>query len=504
VSTTQRGSCYQVLCVVCVLMVAVGCAPTRSEYYSSMERQRVESFRRWESRSRKDQRPRVDGALSLDEAVRLALLYNPQLLAALQQKEVARGRVVESYSEALPKVNVTAGYVRMDEVPSIALGSLDNYSFRVTVTQPLFSGSMMIAPRAARLYAFLSDESIRQAVEAVVYRVARGYFDAVVAQQLVGMYEDALRSAEAHLKAVEARREEGVATEYDVLRARVDVSNIQADLIEQERLQDIARTGLLRALGVDQESIVDLATPLTYDQQEPPSFAEAVRAAFYNRPDIYRAAITVDLQELAVRDAKTRYWPRLEAYFWDMLARPDPHGSGSGWGAQWQAGLNLMWTAFDGFSREGRIIQQKALLRQLEIQLDDAEEQTLLELKDALLELQSARELVESQKLNLERANRALELVVEGYNVKVNTEIEVLDAQAALARARALHYRALHRHACAKLALRRATGLLASPPGSQSVPKNVPNLTDISLPPERQAQAESTAGPAESGGSQAR
>jgi outer membrane protein TolC len=262
----------------------------------------------------------------------------------------------------------------------------------------------------------------------------------------------------------------------------VDVSNTQADLSEQKRLRDISRTGLLRALGVDQDSQVDLVTPLTYDDQEPPSFAQAVQAAFYNRPDIYQAAIALDLQELALRDAKTRWWPRLDAYFWDMLASPDPHGSSGSWGTQWQAGLGLMWTAFDGLAREGRIIQQQALLRQSEIQLDDAEQQVLLELRDALLELQSARELVESQKLNLERANRALELVIEAYNVKVRTEVEVLDAQAALTRAKALHYGALHRHASAKLALRRAMGFLSPPPGAESVPQKVENLTDISLP----------------------
>jgi len=492
----------------CVLTLAAGCAPARSQYYSGLGRSRLESFRRWDTPTRTDRRPCVEGRLELEEAVRLALLYNPSLQAALQGKEMARGRVLSAYSEALPRVNLAGRYTRLDEVPTVDLGGgmtistgeLDNYSFQVTVTQPLFSGTMMVAQRAARLYAYLSDENVRAAVENVVASVARAYFDALLAERLVAVQEDALGSARAHLKAVELRRQEGVATEYDVLRARVEVSNIQAELIEQKRRRDIALTVLLRSMGVSQRSDVELMTPLSYDEQEPPTLREAVRVAFQNRPDIYQASIWVDLQEAARFEARSKWLPRLEATYSHIWSKPDRYGA-SRWGGQWQAGLGLMWTAFDGLAREGRIIQETALLRQREIQLEDAEQRALLEVKDALLELESARELVESQSLNLERAGRALELVKEGYDVGVNTEIEVLDARAALTRAKGLYYVALHRHTTARIALRRAMGLLCPEPGAAQVPQTMPSPAQIPVPeqdkPEEQASTaeEGPAGP---------
>ncbi len=479
-----KGGGYATFLVLSVLILAAGCAPTRSDYYSSLRRRRLESFRRWDEPSPTDERPRIEGELDLEEALRLALLYSPQLQAALQGKETARGRVVEAYSEVLPSADLSAGYVRLDQLPSmggvgIGVGDLDNYSFRVTLTQPIFKGgAISIAQRAARLSSYLSDETVRGAVENVVESVARGYCDAVLAEELVAVQEDALQSARAHFEAVGLKQLQGVATEYDVLRARVDVSNIQADLIEQKRRRDIARASLLRGMGVSQKSRGELTTTLDYEEQEPPSFREAVRVAFQNRPDLYQAAISADLQQEALNEARTKYLPRLEGYYWHMWARPDPRSSAV-WGRQWQAGLNLRWNLFDGLAREGRIIQQKALLRQMQILLGDAEQRALLEVKDALLELESARELVESQSLNSERASRALDLADEGYKEGVNTELEVLDATAALTRAKSLYYTALHRHTTARIRLQRAMGMLGPPAGTREVPERVGRPGDI-------------------------
>jgi len=133
-------------------------------------------------------------------------------------------------------------------------------------------------------------------------------------------------------------------------------------------------------------------------------------------------------------------------------------------------------------AREGRIIREKALLRQKEVLLSGAEERAILEVRSALLELENAEKFVESQQQNLERADRALQLVQAGYREGVNTEVEVLDATAALTRARGLYYKALHRHTIARVTLQRAMGMLGPPPGTARVPKQVAEPGCVWLP----------------------
>lgn len=476
--------------------ISSGCMMQRSAYYSDLRDRRSERYRRWEERDFNDRDlPTISGNLSLDEAVHLALTYNTGLLTALQQKAEADGRVVEAYSEVLPRIDAAADYTRLDQVSTVdigvdsfQIGDLDNYSYRVTVTQPVFTAKAPIAIRASRLFSYLTDEVIRGVVEDVVDAVAQAYYGTVLARHQIAVQSDALEAAQAHLKSVQSRKDNGMATEFDVLRAKVDVSNIQADLIEQKNQRNVARARLLKAMGVSQRSDIELSTPLSYERTRV-EFQDAVRTAFENRPDIYQAILNVDLQREAVNELYSRYLPTVEAYFWNLWSKPDPHESSEiDWGDQWQAGLSLTWPLFDGLAREGRIMQGKAILRQRELTLTDTEEQALLEIRSALDELQNARELVQSQELNLERAEEALKLVRVGYQEGVNTEVEVIDARAALTRAKGLHYTALHRHTISRIMLQRAMGILGARPGSRSVPERVPDIGHVTNPADHPAR----------------
>ena len=272
--------------MVLVLEVALasGCVPSRTQHYGALRQSRRNAYRRWEKQAERDaERPRIQGKLDLEQAVRLSLQYNTNLQAVLQQKEQARGRIIEAYSEALPTVDLSAGYNRLDQVfnvdlgvDSFQVGDRDNYSYQVEISQPLYKGTIAIALRSARLYSYLSDELVRGAVDSTVFQVATAYYDTALAERLIAVQQAALESAQAHLEDVESRLRHGVATQYDVLRARVDVSNLQADLIAQRNECDLARTRLFRAMGVSQQSGVELVTELSY-QQIQITFADAVR-----------------------------------------------------------------------------------------------------------------------------------------------------------------------------------------------------------------------------------
>ncbi len=460
---------------------------------------RVAVYERWQRGREADAEtlPVLSGRLSLADAVKVALAYNKSLLAVLQDKRIARGRVVASYAEALPTVTAQASYTRLDEVTSfnaggqwISTGELDNYAVDLSVRQPVYrGGAIRSAIRGAELFAHLTDETVRAGVQAVVYDVAATYYATLLARQLYEVNRQAVVSAEAHLADVRTKAEQGVASRFDVLRAQVDVSNFQAEMIRQQNRLNLARTRLLKTMGASQDTQVVLSDELTYHPIEP-SEAEAVRLAYLRRPDLYRAELAVRLQSEAVRIARSAYWPRIDALFTQGWARPDPHTSTDDWGDRWTAGVQAEIPIFDGLRREGRLIEEKAALARRRIERDDATDQALLEIRQALLSVEDAEQFVASQRLNLERAHEGLRLAEVGYREGVNTEVEVVDARAALTRARGLYYQAVHDHALARLALQRATGGLAPPPGETAV-EAVPALR----PPHEEA-LEPTSAPA--------
>ncbi len=486
--------------------LAAGCLPTRRAIYSEVHRSRAESYARWRRDAVEEEAlPRLKGSLPVGDAIRAALSYSPTLRNVLQEKEKARGQLYTAYGEALPRVDLSAGYTRLDQVftvdlgvASFDIGDRDTYFYQVTVTQPLFKGgSIPAAIRGARIFEALGDERIRQTVQDVVLQVAVAYYDVVLARHLYEVQREALQFARANLRDVTAREEAGVAIPFDRLRARVEVSNVEADMIRARNRLNRARTALLRAMGVSQRSEVTLSNELVHAPLEP-AYEEAVRTAFLNRPELYQGELDSRLQRTALRIVYSDYFPELEAFGWRRWAKPDPHeASNIAWDDQWQAGVRLTWHLFDGLRREGSVIQQRAVLQQSILSLEEAEQRVLEEVRNGILDLADAEELVASQRLNLERAGEALRLVTVGAREGVNTELEVLDARAALTRARGLYYQALHSHVIGRLAFQRALGMLGPEPGRGDVPEEAPE--SVVGPLTAPAGADGGAGPSAPG-----
>ena len=466
----------RILAAVGMLLILSSCIAPKPVYFEQLETRRAERFRNWASANAEMNRSVVEGDLSIQRSIELALQYNSQLRIAIRERAKADGRIMEAYSNVLPSVNASSAYKRLDEIQTVDIGNesfpvgdRDNYSFSLEITQPVFTGgNAPIAIRAAKLFSYLSDEIVRSSVENVIYRTTKAYYDAKLADQLIAVQKKGLEAATSHLETVKAEREQEIATRYDVLRAKVDVSNFEAELIKQKNEKEDALGRLFKVMGVSQQSKVQLVNKFEHNPMEV-TFSEAARKAYLNRPDLYTALLKLDLQEEAVRQSYTEYLPKINAFFSERWAKPDPHDSTNiDWGSEWQAGLRLEWALFDGLAREGNVVQKKAELEQRKLELNEKEQNALLEVRTALNSLQNADQLVETQKMNLERADRALELVTEGYKEGINTQVEVLDATAALTQARGLYYKALYKHSLARLELQHAMGMLGDKPGINS------------------------------------
>ena len=464
--------CGGLLWSACVVLLA-GCI-TPAQIRDDVRRSREAAIEEWQRARAGEEcsRPTIKGQLTLAAAQLLATGNNKQLKAILQEKEVASGRITEAYAEALPKVDLSGSYTRLDKVSSfsagpetVTMGAKDNYSLALTLSQPIFRGGAIGAGiRAAKVYSLLADEQVRGVVQAVLFQTRQGYYDILLARELVKVSEADLGRVRRHLADLEKRRDQGVATEYDVLRARVEVSNVEAQLIERQNAFRLANTSLLKTLGVSQGSEVQLAGKLEH-QATAAKLAEAVAAAFRQRPDLIQAELGVRLQREALQAAKAGWWPRADLFLTETYAKPDPSSmTNIEWASAWNAGATVTWPIFDGLRTAGMVRQERARLKGQEIGLLDAEEKALLEVRQALLSIEDAEKFVKSQSANLERAREGLRLAGVGYREGVTTEIEVLDARQALSTTQALYYRAVYSHMKATLLLERATGAL-KPPG---------------------------------------
>ena len=474
------------ICLLPVLsaaLLAVGGCTSEEEFAQDVRLSRTTAYRQWEQRKAREEalQPEISGELSLEDCVKLTLAHNKMLQKTLEEREIARGARLGARSSYLPNVALSTEYRRLDETSSFEVpgpngttqtlqaGDVDNYSVLLSVTQPIYAGGAIPAQvRAARLVSLFADETIRGATQDVVYAAETAYFDLRLSQRLVEIAEDSVRSAKAALEQTQKRRAGGVVSDFDVLRAQVELSNFEADLLRARNAINISRANLIKIMGVSQASDFVLSDDLAFAPMEI-EMEEAVQTAFTNRPDLYSQEYQIRQQREQLRIARSRYLPNVSGFFEHTWARPDPKSFVSPtieWGRTWQAGIRGAWPLFDGFQREGEIIQQKARLRQAQIELVDIEETALYELTQALLSMRNAEEFVESQRLNLTRAREGLRLAEVGYEQGINTQVELIDAQTAVTTARVNYYEAIYRHVVAKLALQRAMGtVVAAHPG---------------------------------------
>jgi len=471
----------KLLCRKCIKMVAgmlvtlqiVGCVSSE-QFYQDVGLSREAAYQQWQTRKERQEQSqtRISGKLSIEDCLKLALANNKTLQRITEEKEIARGEQIKSYSAILPNVGLSGEYRRLDKVQSIkmppelgdrsiTMGDVDNYSTGLMVTQPLFAGGSILARlNSAKLFSLLTDQTVRATVQDLIYLATHSYYDVLLNQHLLEISADAVRSAEAHLESVKQRRKGGIASDFDVLRAEVELSNFQAELIRNKNAINVAKTQLLKVMGVSQDSDFVLSDELVYVPSET-TMEAAVEAAYRNRPDLFGREFDIKLQKELLKVARSRYLPIISGYYNNTWSKPDPHSMMEiEWGHAWQAGVMATLPIFDGLSREGEVIAQKARVRQAQINLIDAEETALFELTKALLSIEDAREFVESQRLNFTRAEEGLRLAEVGYRQGTNTQVEMIDAQAALTTARVNYYQAIYSHIVARLDLQKAMGTL--------------------------------------------
>ena len=468
-SVIKKEIIWLVLGVLISLQLA-GCL-SKEQFYEDVSLSRDAAYQQWKSRKElaKQSQTYISGKLSIEDCLKLTLVNNKGLQRVVEEKEVARGKELGSYSAILPSVSLTGEYLRKDEVASISLpggsaitmGDLDNYSAGLNVTQPIFAGGAIVANiNAGRLFSLLADELVRAMVQEVIYSASHSYYDVLLNQHLLQISADAVRSADAHLNDVRQKRRGGVASDFDVLRAEVELSNFKAELIQNKNAIDISKANLLKVMGVSQDSEVALSDELDYSSFKM-SMEQAVETAYRNRPDLFSRQFDIKLQKELLNIAQSRYWPTVSGFYNNIWSKPDPHNTMViDWGRAWQAGFMVSMPLFDGLAREGEVIERKARLKQAQIDLIDAEETALFELTKAQLSIENAEEFVESQRLNLTRAKEGLRLAEIGYKEGTNTQVEMIDAQAALTQARAFYYQAVYSHLIAKLDLQKAMGTL--------------------------------------------
>lgn len=257
------------------------------------------------------------------------------------------------------------------------------------------------------------------------------FFNFLLMKEVVKVQEEALRQAEAHLDAAKSRFEVGVAPKFDVIRANVEVTSAQEALTTAKKGLELTRMAFNNLLGLSVDRPVDVEGEGAYELITLDALEYYVGLAMENRPEVKQLAIGKELAKTGMR--LSRMLPSVGfTGMWTFYNR----GSGFGSEHTWRLIVGAEVPLFDNGLSRAQVRQAGRMYDKLELTEIDLKEGITLQVKQAYLTVNEARERQDSSKAVLDMAEEAYRMADVGFKEGVTTSIDLLDAEHGLTQAK--------------------------------------------------------------------
>jgi outer membrane protein len=411
--------------------------------------------------------------LSLDQCLETAYKNNNTLLQLEEKINSARYKIEEARSGFFPQFSINGSYTRLGSVPefgspamnfggfqipaiTIKSGTENNYNLKLSYQQPLFTwGKIRNSYNISQLGLSLSQEEYRKNKQEVRFNVISLFYNTILAKELIKVREESIASLEDHLKTVQERYNKGYASEFDVLRAKVQLANAQPPLVQAKNFYQIASDNLKNLLGISLKDSVNVQGSLGFDSLVV-NQSQAEEFAFQNRSELKLTREQKSIGQLALAIAKAGNRPSVLGMANFLYERP--YYSIDKWKTDWNFTLALSMPIFDGFLTRSKVNEAKSDLKQLDVAENQIQDYIKLEISQAISDLNLAKENILSQQENVKQAKESLRIAKVQYQNGLLTNLELLDTEFALTVAETNYLQALSDYLIAKAKFEKAIG----------------------------------------------
>src|ERR1035441_5111511 len=384
-------------------------------------------------------------ALSLSEAVRLAIRENASVAGTSEGARASETRIAQASAGMLPKINYAESFARSDNpvfvfsslltqhqfgAENFSIGPLNrpdflnNFQSQVTVDQPLYdAGQTRNAVKSAELAQKMTGEEQRLVQMNVISGVARAYYGAVLAAENLKAADQAVGSAEADLKRAEAVRAAGMSTDVDVLSIRVHLAAVTEQRIDRAADVDVAQAALNDALGLPLDTPHTLTTPI--EALKLPDLAlEAIEgSASASRPEARQTHLATSLAQTQADGARSAMLPQVSfrgAFEADRQRFVDRGG------VNWLAAISLRWNLFNGSADKARIAETGHLVKRAEFDEQRTDSAIRLQVRRAYAGLKAAQQRIQVATAAIAQAEESLRITQNRYEAGMNNVTHLL------------------------------------------------------------------------------
>ena len=445
-------------------------------------------------------------AFALDQCIDYALKNSVSVQNAVLDEQIATAKVKETIGLGLPQISANASLVHnpklsrffttytgtggfigdLSGVPGIQVGDViaaknffqlqSSGGASITANQLIFNGSYLVGLKASSVYKDLATRQANQTKEQLIQQVMKAYYGVLINKERINLFENNIVRVDSLLKNTKALNQNGFAEAIDVDRIQVTLNNLLTEKNKFLNLNDLSIELLKFQMNYPMDQTLEVLGSINEVQLSVNLDEYKTDWDYKSRPDYQVLEANRRLQDLNVKNQYATSMPSLNAFATLGYSTQSPQIGGifktnskiedngslgpDKWYNYSQMGLSLSVPIFSGFQRHYKLEQEKITLKKVDNGFKSLKSGIDLEIKQASLLFENAIATLETQRANMDLANKVAHVTKVKYEQGVGSNIEVIDAENSLRQAQTNYYGAMFDAMVAKIDFDKAYGKL--------------------------------------------
>lgn len=382
--------------------------------------------------------------LNLEKSIELALTNNHQLNQIKYDFKIAKEQADETFGNSvLPSINANVNYQRAIKQSEFYIetpffsgffkqGKQNTLVGSVNLQQPLFTSAMFLAVQIAELFAQMSEENYFYSRSELVANTKEIYYNVILAKEMLKVANESLKLAEENMNSAEIMHENGLISDYDLLKAKVQYQTTLPYVSDMENNVVLAENGLKIIAGLELSQKISVEDKIVFSVFDKININDAIADLHENNKAINQLKITTELYENRKALEFSKHFPELSlSGNYQTLAQEDDNISFNNWTYinSSSVSLNLSIPLFKGLSTIART-------EQAELEVKKSKENFLLvkkNLENQVYSLVNSMDKnlknIESLKLAKDQSSEGLQIAQKRFAAGLGSQLEVIDAQ---------------------------------------------------------------------------
>jgi len=397
--------------------------------------------------------------LTLEQSVKIALEKNHSLKVQKEKLEAAKAKIGEARSNFLPKFTANATYTKLDVAPyisfakmnefmppgpisfpaKITMGDDDIYGATLSVQQPIFTGFKVYNGYKIADYSAKAEKCNYQKNKSeLIFEVKKSYYGVLKAEQFLKAMQEGESLLKAHIKDLNRMYDVGLITKNELLKAQVQLSDIEVTKIKAENIVNIARIAFCSIIGIPLNTNIALKSELDLEinQYDTQAFTGTMLSqALLNRRELKQMELNLKIGEKLISMAKSDYWPNIILVGNYNYKRPNREYE-SKFYKSWDVSLVAQFNIFDWGSTHYKISNSKHQYRQMEEGKEMLKNGIILEVTQSCFELEEAAKRIAATEKGVQNAEENYRVTYEKFKQSMATNTDLLDANTMLIQAK--------------------------------------------------------------------